>query len=94
MSDTILDFAGTDRNMLYEYSILPEHAFNMDQTAVFLDSSPMKTINEKGSKSIYIRSSSGVNGRVLQPSSESCSSPGRFCGAVLSVSCVSRQVEQ
>ena len=64
MSDTILDFAGTVRNMLQEYSILPEHAFNMDQTAVFFDSSPRKTINEKGSKSICIRSSSGVNGRV------------------------------
>jgi hypothetical protein len=54
MAVTILDFVRTFRNLRHELDLTADHIFNMDETAVYFDNVPIKTIDERGKKSMSL----------------------------------------
>jgi hypothetical protein len=64
MATTIVDFVTSFRNLSTSLQVPASRIFNMDQTAVYYDNAPLKTIEKHGSRSISIRTSAAASHRV------------------------------
>ncbi len=64
MAETILDFVSGFRRLSTSLDIPPCCIYNMDRTAVYYDNGPSKTIEQRGVKSISIRTSSNASFRA------------------------------
>lgn len=64
MSETILDFVSAYKELVRTLDIHPGEMFNMDETAVYFDNTPTKTIEMRGKKSISMRICGNASHRV------------------------------